>query len=445
MKKRNIRLLMVALALIPVILTIFLARNLYQRNGVPEALESLTKRLFMSEEEERKAQEDKGKAEDRAEELKSTYDALITDLKGEVESKDIKIRKFREKLEINFVDKVLFVSGSAEITSQGREILSKVGLILRRAPDKKIYIVGHTDDVPISSFLYPSNWELSTARSASVCRFLIDDFALDPTRFTAMGRAYYQPVASNATAEGRQENRRVEIIIADFPGLEGESGQMEMRSPTGDPAKSVKERDIEAGSGVKKPAGAKPAAGTGGFFNDALSGDKAGAPGKDAAGSAPSATAEPAPKAPEVSGAQGAPEPARESASEPASASAPAPSGEAASQTASPADQGASPASGATESSAATSASPESGNAGDAGAAATPSATSVPIVQPDLPAPPDAKDEGAAASSPTAPSTPSAPPAQSGQETSAAPSSGSSAHSAPPAPPVMPAPGAPAN
>jgi len=305
MKKRNLRLLMVALALIPVILTIFLARNLYQRKGVPEALESLTRQLFMSEEDERKAQEDKGKAEEKAEELKSTYDALIADLKGEVESKDIKIRKFREKLEINFVDKVLFVSGSAEITSQGREILSKVGQILRRVPDKKIYIVGHTDDVPINSFIYPSNWELSTSRSASVCRFLIDNFALDPTRFTAMGRAYYQPVASNATAEGRQENRRVEIIIADFPGLEGESGQVEMRSPTADPARNVKERELEStDSGQGMPSGAGRDAGAGKFFDDAMTGGKA-AQGEKAA-SAPTAEPATAQPAPEPEKAQGA-------------------------------------------------------------------------------------------------------------------------------------------
>ncbi len=280
MKKRNLKALMVVAVLIPVILTVFLARSLYQRKGVPEALESLTRQLFMSKEDERKAEEEKAKVEVRAEELKSTYDALIADLKGEVESKEIKIRKFKEKLEINFVDKVLFVSGSAEITPQGREILGKVGAILEKIRDKKIYVVGHTDNVPIRSFVYPSNWELSTARSSSVCRFLIDGYGIDPRRFTAMGKAFYQPVAKNDTAEGRQENRRVEIIIADFPGLEGESGEVEMRSPVGSPydGPPVKERELgspedvagegvalpglkpeeESASGVKKPETAAP-------------------------------------------------------------------------------------------------------------------------------------------------------------------------------------------
>jgi len=262
MKRRNLKALMVVAVLIPVILTVFLARSLYQRKGVPEALESLTRQLFMSKEDERKAEEAKAKVEVRAEELKSTYDALIADLKGEVESKEIKIRKFKEKLEINFVDKVLFLSGSAEITPRGRDILGKVGMILKKVRDKKIYIVGHTDNVPIRSFVYPSNWELSTARSSSVCRLLIDQYGIDPGRFTAMGKAFYQPVASNDTPEGRHENRRVEIIIADFPGLEGESGEVEMRSPTSLPhgGEPVTERELgspENGAGKVSLPGLK--------------------------------------------------------------------------------------------------------------------------------------------------------------------------------------------
>ena len=229
MRGRLLKVLMVVLMLIPVGLTAYLANNLYHRKGVPEALENLTKQLFRSKEEERKAEAKAVALEQKANELQTAYDALVADLRGEVDSRDIRVRQFREKLEINFVDKILFASGSAEITPRGREILLKVGGVLAKVKDKSIYVVGHTDSNPIHSALYPSNWELSTARSASVIRFLSENGGLTPERFTAMGRAFYQPVASNATPEGRQENRRVDIIVADVPLLAGETGSESMR------------------------------------------------------------------------------------------------------------------------------------------------------------------------------------------------------------------------
>ncbi|WP_300164303.1 OmpA family protein [Solidesulfovibrio sp.] len=229
MRGRLLKVLMVLLVLVPVGLTAYLANNLYHRKGVPEALENLTKQLFRSKEEERKAEVRAAELERKADELQTAYDALVADLRGEVDSRDIRVRQFREKLEINFVDKVLFASGSAEITPHGREILLKVGGVLAKVKNKSIYVVGHTDSNPIHSALYPSNWELSTARSASVIRFLSEQGGLTPERFTAMGRAFYQPVASNATSEGRQENRRVDVIVADVPLLAGETGSETMR------------------------------------------------------------------------------------------------------------------------------------------------------------------------------------------------------------------------
>jgi len=170
--------------------------------------------------------------------VQTAYDALVADLQGEVDSREIRVRQFREKLEINFVDKVLFASGSAEITPKGREILFKVAGVLGKVKDKGIYVVGHTDNVPIHSGLYPSNWELSAARASSVIRYLSEAGGLVPERFTAMGRAFYQPVASNATPEGRQENRRVDVIVAEAPQLFGETGSESMRGTASGPGKT---------------------------------------------------------------------------------------------------------------------------------------------------------------------------------------------------------------
>ena len=155
-------------------------------------------------------------------ELKSTYDALLIDLKKEIQAKEVTVNQFEEKLRIRLVNRVLFAEGSARITPEGRRILGQLGQILKKVKDKYIYVVGHTDDVPISSNLiekFPSNWELSAARAAAVVGFLTDRGGISPEIFAAVGRSFYQPVGSNKSDEGRAQNRRAEIIIANSLGL----------------------------------------------------------------------------------------------------------------------------------------------------------------------------------------------------------------------------------
>lgn len=246
MRRRLLKILMVLLVLVPVALSAYLANTLYHRKGVPEALQALTRQLFQSKADEQKAEKRAQVLERKTAELQSAYDALVADLRGEVDSKEVRVRRFGEKLEINFVDKVLFDSGSAVVTPHGREVLGKVAGGLKRIKDRGIYVVGHTDTNPIHSALFPSNWELSTARSSAVIRYLSDTGGVPPERLTAMGRAFYQPVASNATPEGRQENRRVEIIVADIPLLSSETGSESLRGTV-------------SGDGAAKPAAASPA------------------------------------------------------------------------------------------------------------------------------------------------------------------------------------------
>ncbi len=256
MRGRMLKVLMVILVLIPVGLSAYLARSLYQRKGVPEALENLTRQLFQSKEDEHKAEKRAEQLERKAAELQSAYDALVADLHGEMDSKEVRIRRFKEALEINFVDKVLFASGSAEVTPHGRDVLSKVAGVLVKIKDKSIYVVGHTDTMPIHSALYPSNWELSTARSSAVIRFLSESGGVGPERFTAMGRAFYQPVASNATPEGRQENRRVDVIVADVPFLGDAARGKPLQGPGAEPGVAPpNERELGPGAdGVDVPA-----------------------------------------------------------------------------------------------------------------------------------------------------------------------------------------------
>ena len=109
-------------------------------------------------------------------------------------------------------DRLLFNSGSADLQPVGLPLLMEIAHLLNIDTNHQILVTGYTDNVPINSAMFPSNWELSTARADSVVRFLIDN-QVDPDRLEASGYAALHPVASNATAIGRAKNRRVEILI----------------------------------------------------------------------------------------------------------------------------------------------------------------------------------------------------------------------------------------
>jgi chemotaxis protein MotB len=149
--------------------------------------------------------------------LKSTYEALISDLKKQIENQEITIEAFKDKISVTLVDRILFDFGKATITSKGKTILEKVGGILKNVQGKQIRIVGHTDNIPIMSkyrYKFPTNWELSAARASAVIRYFQKYIHLDPRNLEAVGRSFYEPIASNETSRGRAQNRRVEIIIS---------------------------------------------------------------------------------------------------------------------------------------------------------------------------------------------------------------------------------------
>jgi chemotaxis protein MotB len=130
-------------------------------------------------------------------------------------------------LVITFVADILFDSGKAELRSVAFPTLDKVARVLREnVPDLNVGIEGHTDNVPIKHSSWKSNWELSAHRALSVLHYLAEDKGITPTRLSALAYGEYHPVASNGTAQGRQLNRRVEIVI--LPRVskvkEGESG-----------------------------------------------------------------------------------------------------------------------------------------------------------------------------------------------------------------------------
>ena len=154
--------------------------------------------------------------EEELEKLKSTYDELVNSLKGEIEAGEIQIRRMKDRLSVNLESKVLFDSGRADLKATGINVLRKVGAQLDKIEDKRIQIEGHTDDDPIGGSLqkiYPTNWELSTARALAVVHFLQDEVGIAAERLSGAGYGEFQPAASNDTREGKAVNRRIEIVL----------------------------------------------------------------------------------------------------------------------------------------------------------------------------------------------------------------------------------------
>jgi chemotaxis protein MotB len=146
------------------------------------------------------------------------YEQLASSLRGEIEAGRIELMELRGRTTVKMKDKILFASGSATIGGEGKDALRKVADALRGVQGKVVRVEGHTDDVPTStSGPFPTNWELSTARALAVVHFL-QDAGVDPTRMSGVGFSEYQPVAPNDTAEGRSQNRRIEIVLVPIEG-----------------------------------------------------------------------------------------------------------------------------------------------------------------------------------------------------------------------------------
>ncbi|WP_118974087.1 OmpA/MotB family protein [Taibaiella koreensis] len=117
------------------------------------------------------------------------------------------------KVYVSLSEKLLFPSGSAVVNAEGKAALEKVAQALDENKDINVNIEGHTDSIPIR-LKFEDNWALSVARSTAIVRLLTSTYHLDPVRITASGRSQYEPIADNATPEGRARNRRTEIILA---------------------------------------------------------------------------------------------------------------------------------------------------------------------------------------------------------------------------------------
>lgn len=134
-------------------------------------------------------------------------DALLE----QIENQDVSLNKGEDWLELEIKSNVLFYSGESRLEKEAVPIIGKVADILRTSANP-IQVEGFTDNQPINTPRFPSNWELSAARAASVVH-LLDRYGLAPSRMSAIGYGQFKPIANNITADGRQKNRRVVLVV----------------------------------------------------------------------------------------------------------------------------------------------------------------------------------------------------------------------------------------
>lgn len=140
--------------------------------------------------------------------------AVVTSLKREVgiNDPDIEINVEKGVVFISIADKLLFQSGSYNVTSRAKEVLAKVAKVVNSKPDFECMVEGHTDNVPYQSGVLLDNWDLSVKRSTSIIRVL-QTLGVNPGQLIAAGRADYVPLVENNTAENRAKNRRTRIVV----------------------------------------------------------------------------------------------------------------------------------------------------------------------------------------------------------------------------------------
>lgn len=162
----------------------------------------------------------KAAAEARA----ATFRNLVQRLRSMIDAGTIKVTIRNGRMLLALPNDVLFDSGKTAVKEEGKTALREVAKVLGTINDRRFVVAGHTDNVPIKTSRFPSNWELSTARAVEVARLLIEA-GMNPTVLAAAGYGEFDPVAANDTNENKALNRRIEIVLepnlSDLPSLEG--------------------------------------------------------------------------------------------------------------------------------------------------------------------------------------------------------------------------------
>src|SRR5581483_9604506 len=161
----------------------------------------------------------------RAEERAQQFRDLLAKFKAMIDSGKLKVEIRNGLMRVKLAENVLFDPGKIDLKSAGKEALVEVSKILSSIPDRKFQVAGHTDNAPLAhSSKYGDNWGLSTARAVEVLHFMTHEGKMPESRLSAAGWADQLPIAKNDSDDGRQQNRRIEIVllpnIEDLPPME---------------------------------------------------------------------------------------------------------------------------------------------------------------------------------------------------------------------------------
>ncbi|MBA3461072.1 MAG: OmpA family protein [Deltaproteobacteria bacterium] len=153
----------------------------------------------------------------------ATFKSLLSKLQSMIDSKQLKVVIRDGRMIIALPNDILFDSGKTSVKKEGKDALEKVAQVLATVADRDFLVAGHTDNVPIKTGQFPSNWELSAARAVEVVRFLVSK-GMDGKVLAAAGFAEFDPVVANDNDGNRAQNRRIEIVlqpnIGDLPNLD---------------------------------------------------------------------------------------------------------------------------------------------------------------------------------------------------------------------------------
>jgi chemotaxis protein MotB len=159
-----------------------------------------------------KRMEELRKAQAQAEARAAQFRKLVTQFKSLTDAGKLQVEIRENRMIVRLGDKILFDPGKTDLKPEGKEALTQVTAVLKELPNRNFQVAGHTDNAPIKSGRFRSNWDLSTARAVEVTNFMIAA-GMEPKRLSAAGYADQSPVAENDTPENKAKNRRIEITL----------------------------------------------------------------------------------------------------------------------------------------------------------------------------------------------------------------------------------------
>jgi chemotaxis protein MotB len=171
-----------------------------------------------------------------ADQTMKQYQDLVAKFKQMIDAGTLKVKVIDGRMVVELATDILFPAGSATLSREGQKAIASVASVLASIADRQFQVSGHTDDQPIHTAQFPSNWDLGAARAISVVQLLTKS-GLAPERVSAASYAEYQPADTNRTTEGRAANRRIEIVVVpDLSSLPGYGELSKLGTPGATPA-----------------------------------------------------------------------------------------------------------------------------------------------------------------------------------------------------------------